>query len=147
MVGVTLALRLLVAADGDCYFVTNTRILIVPSCDVSSATIEALTEDPGPPERGRIEPQRRGPGARPGRSLPRAMRSIDPAGEKQLRRKLEIAQAQRISAVAERLSAERARDLAIQERDAARRRLAAAREELAAARARRQAEAAAPRNR
>jgi hypothetical protein len=131
----TLAVRLIVAAPDDCYFVTNTRILVVP-CDIGPATIDDLTEEP-PPSKAATGRLRRpaGPAGRRNRPFPRPQ-PVAPLGYQELERRLDTTEDQRITAVAERLTAEQARDRAIAQRDAARRELDGVREELAAARAR-----------
>jgi hypothetical protein len=130
-----LALRLTEAAAGDCHFVTNTRILVIPTCDIGPSTIDALTEDPGPSAAPRVDPRRRGGPARPGRTAARPL-VVAPRDAGELERRLELEQQERITAVARRLSAERQRDLALRERDAAVAALAALRAQLEAAEAR-----------
>ena len=133
--GLTLALRLVVAAASDCYFVTNTRILILPTCDLSPETIEALTEDPRPSSRSAaLSRPAAWAGSRnqpPWRAQPTAL-----PGTADLRRELDDEQQRRLGEVERRLAAERQRDLALHERDEALKRLAVLRGELAAARAR-----------
>jgi hypothetical protein len=131
----TLALRLIVAAPDDCYFVTNTRILVVP-CDIGPATIDELTEEPPPSKAATVQLQRPiSPAGRRNFPFPRPQ-PVAPMGHQELERRLETAEDQRITAVAERLAAEQARHRALAQRDAARRELDGVREELAAARAR-----------
>jgi hypothetical protein len=131
----TLALRLIAAAPDDCYFVTNTRILVVP-CDIGPATIDELTEEPPPSKAATVQLQSPGgPAGRRSRALPRPQ-PVAPLGHQELERRLQMAEDERITAVAERLAAEQARDRAIAQRDAARHELGGVREELAGARAR-----------
>jgi len=139
--GVTSALMLviglLLADDGSCHFVTNTRILELPTCDIGPATIDELTEDPSASSAAsaRDRLRRPGPVAHRGRAAARgAAPVLMVRGNEELERRIEREQRERIEAVTERLAAEHARDVALQERDAARRELAAAREALRAAR-------------
>jgi hypothetical protein len=71
--GVTLALALalplIVAAAGECYLVTNTRIVLVPSCDLSPAGVAEILSEIGPePERERVRPPERPRNVGPGRT-------------------------------------------------------------------------------
>lgn len=126
---IALTLRLLLAANGDCYFVSNTRILSLPSCSIGPSTIAELTEDPAPPSLKQAQQRRP-----VGRARARPILAV--RGNEELERSLETEQRERIDAVARRLVAERQRDLALQERDAALQALAVARRDLAELQAR-----------
>lgn len=130
----TLALRLLLTA-GDCYFVTNTRILVLPTCDVSPDTIDALTEDPGPSRASAVPPRPAAWAARRGQPW-RPQPPVATVGTKELESKLRDEQERRIAEVARRLAAEQQRDAALRERDRALTKLADLARELAAGRAR-----------
>lgn len=123
------ALHLVLAGGGACHLVTNTQILILPSCDLSPAAIAELTGDSiSWPETTRI--------AHPARRGARAPRpAVVPPSVAEMQQRLEVSESGRISAVAQRLSAERERDEARRERDVAARALAALRREVAALRA------------
>lgn len=132
-----LTMRVLLAADGDCYFVGNTRILQLATCDISPATIAELTEDPAPATRASLQQRPAAPGTRRFGAVPRpAPRTVVLRGNEELERRLELAQQERIDAVARRLAAERQRDLAFGQRAEALQDLTAARRALAAAEAR-----------
>jgi hypothetical protein len=118
-----LALAPLAAEAEGCYFVTNTRIHVLPSCDIGPRTIDALTEDPGPSDRS-AAPQRRVSPMRRGSSPARAPRyPAAPFTDAELARKLELAEDRRLTAVARRVSAEWERDAALEARDEALRQL------------------------
>jgi DNA repair exonuclease SbcCD ATPase subunit len=153
MLGLTLAIQVLVAAAGDCFFVSNTRIVLVPSCDfrpAAMAELRADTEEPEPARPQTFEAQRRSATAlRWMRASARDARPfLDVRQYRELQRRLEIAERQqRIAEEQRRLSererniaerrrraAERERSLALEQRDAALKELAVVRQELAAAR-------------
>lgn len=146
--GFALALQLVLAADGPCYFIGNTRILPLPTCDISPSSVEGLTEEPTAVSAASLRPQSPGR-ARRNRAAPRAPRpTYVVRGNEELERRLEIADQEKVTAVAERVTAEqerdtaqrerddarRERDQALRERDDARRKLEAAQRELAALR-------------
>lgn len=117
-----LLLGLLVRSPGDCYFATGRSLVVLETCDVGPATIDALTEAAGPPHPAAARPPAarlgglRRPVAHPRASAPWA------AGTIQAR--LERAEEERARAVAERVVAEQQRDAAIRELDEARAELA-----------------------
>lgn len=49
----------LISAAGECYFVSNTRIVVLPSCDFSPAAMAALEAEEPPPMPAQIEAERR----------------------------------------------------------------------------------------
>lgn len=127
-----LAFHVLALAREDCHLVTNHQILILPTCDLSPATVAQLTENPrrstntvsvGPTSMGRRD---HGRTAHP---LPVALSPVE------LQHRLETAEEERVAAISQRLVAERERDAARRDRDAAKRELKAVRRELAALRA------------
>lgn len=122
----TLTVQLLLAAEGDCYFVGNTRTLVLPSCDIGPATIAELTERSAKRTASQAQRLHGAPAMR------RAV--VSPAGA--LERRLEVAEQERTEAVARRLAAEAARDQARAQRSEALRSLAAARRALAEVEAR-----------
>lgn len=116
------------ASTAPCYFVSNTRIRLLPSCSISPSTIDQLTEEPTAAATPG-QPTWRGAGRwRPVPARPAVL------GDQELERRLEVAQQERADATARRVTAEAERDAALRERDAALRELAAARKELAAER-------------
>ncbi len=130
-----LAVRLLLATDGSCYFVGNTRILVLPSCDIGPATIAELTEEPTPPTAaGLIQARRHALRAYPGRggAVP-AQAAVMVRGDQELERRLVREQQRRIDEVRRRLEAEHERDLARRQREVAERRLDEARQALSTA--------------
>jgi hypothetical protein len=130
-----LAMQVVLGGGGPCHLVTNTQILILPSCDVSPATIEELTPDPGLAAHA-LSAGLVGPGNAFRRGAARAPPPmVVPLSAGELQRRLEVSEADRVSAVAERVSLEHERDVALRERDAARRALRTARNELEALRA------------
>jgi hypothetical protein len=121
----------LLAAGPECYFVSNTRIHLLPSCDIDPATIDALTEEPTPPSAATARQRAAAPWSRrPG--PPRAAQPrIVVRGNEELEQRLASAEQQRIDAVSARLTAEEELRIARQQRDEALRDLASARAELA----------------
>ncbi len=57
-VALALALRLISSA-GECYYVSNTRIVVLPSCDFSPAAMAALEAEEPPPTAAQLEAERR----------------------------------------------------------------------------------------
>lgn len=124
-----LVLRLVAVAGGDCHLVTNSRIIVLPSCEIGPATIAQLTEDPAPSSSVRAgAPGRLGFGsaARPAPAL---------LSTTELQHRLDVAEGERVAAVSQRYIAERERDAARRDRDAALREVDALRRELASVRA------------
>jgi hypothetical protein len=129
-----MVLPLLLTSGDRCYFVSNTRIRLLPSCDIDPSTIDELTEDPSPTSAAAAQ-LRWAPGARWSRPTPRP--SIVVRGNEELERRLEVVEQEKIDAVAQRVTAEAQRDIAMRQRDEAKRDLAIARKELATLRERR----------
>jgi len=121
-----LALQLILAAEGSCYFVGNTQTLVLPSCDIGPATIAELTERSAP----------RAAASAPRRAGAPAARTAYVGVGGAMERRLEVAEQERTEAVARRLAAEAARDQALAQRSEALRSLAEARRALAEAEAR-----------
>lgn len=58
----TLALALtlqLISSAGECYYVSNTRIVVLPSCDFSPAAMAALEAEEPPPTAAQLDAERR----------------------------------------------------------------------------------------
>ncbi len=132
-VALAVALPLILAAGAPCYFISNTRIRALPSCDIDPSTIDELTEQPAPASMASAQ-QRQFAHGRWNRAIVRS--TIVVRGNEELERRLELADQQRLDAVAERIAVEKQRDIALQQRDRALRELAKARGELATLRAR-----------
>jgi hypothetical protein len=55
-----LALTLqLISSAGECYYVSNTRIVVLPSCDFSPAAMAKLDAQEPPPTTAQVEAERR----------------------------------------------------------------------------------------
>lgn len=107
----------LIAAAGDCLFVTNTRTLVLPTCDIGPATIERLREEAAPEHS--VEKVRLRAAGRYHRGMARPSCTTVVRGNEELERRLEVAELERVSAEVARLSAEEERDRAIRQRDQA----------------------------
>jgi hypothetical protein len=78
MLALALAVPLLFAAGGECYFVSNTRIVVLPECDFSPEALAPLEAAEPPPARtARAEPPRREGGP------PRRTRAFQRGGRSQ----------------------------------------------------------------
>jgi hypothetical protein len=56
----SLALTLqLISSAGECYYVGNTRIVVLPSCDFSPAEMARLEAEEPPPTKAQVEEERR----------------------------------------------------------------------------------------
>jgi hypothetical protein len=117
--GFALALQLLLAADGECYFIGNTRILPLPSCDLSPSTVEELTEAPDAVSAASLQRQSTGRTNRRRGAVRIPRPTVVVRGNEELERRLEIADQEKVTAVAERVTAEQERDAARRERDTA----------------------------
>jgi hypothetical protein len=111
-----ITLPLLLAA-GDCYFVTNTRTLVLPTCDIGPATIERLAGDAAP-ERSIEAARRRNAGPYRG-GVARSVCTTVVRGSEELERRLELAEQERVTAEVARLAAEQERDVALRQREQA----------------------------
>lgn len=132
LVPLALTLRLLTAAGEECYFIGNSRLVELPSCAISPATIDELTEKGTPASTHSLQSLRQG--ERP-RAFQAQRSTVVVRGDDELKRRVEDAEQRRVDAVAQKVVAEEQRRAAELERDASLRKLAAARKELSGLRA------------